>query len=227
MQTKSGRALRSPQRIRACPRATHRDVGSIGAPIPPKKRRCPKPGSALNEDMLRIRGVGHIPCGHPTCVLSKNRWRPHNQPGPIPQDFIGHVRDARVDVHATSPLGIARLRIVHHLRARSIAGGAFRPPVSSRAQTTRISVREVGHRSRSTHESDRAYARFPDRAVRRHAHSFSTSSIHISTCLELVLFNCRMPPPKVECIEAPGLPPQPARHLAMSSGNLLRIAKFR
>ncbi|MBY4727581.1 MULTISPECIES: hypothetical protein [Burkholderia] len=103
----NGRAHRPPQGIHGCPRGTHRSIGSVGARMWPGKRRCPKPGSALNEDMLRIRGIGHIPCGRPTCVLSKNDARSHNQPGPNPHDFVDRARGEVVRVHADAPVGIA------------------------------------------------------------------------------------------------------------------------
>jgi hypothetical protein len=163
----NGRAHRPPQGIHVCPRDTHRPIGSIGVCTLPGKRRCPKPGSALNEDMLRIRGIGHIPCGRPTCALSKNGGRPRNQPGPNPHDFVGRSRGGVVLVHATLPFGIACGFIV-------TASIIVSPPNQAEAehpgperlaletQTTPISIGQVLHRPRDTHESDWAYTSAPN-----------------------------------------------------------------
>jgi len=159
----NGRAHRPPQGIHVCPRDTHRSIGSIGARMRPGKRRCPKPGSALNEDMLRIRGIGHIPCGRPTCALSKNDRHPHNRPGPKPHDFVDRSRGEVVRVHADAPVGIARRFFVaaSNIVCPLNRVEAERPGpecLALKTQTTSISIRRVLHRSRDTPESDTAYS---------------------------------------------------------------------
>lgn len=161
-RSKSSRAHRPPQGIHVCPRDTHRAIGSIGACMRPRKRRCPKPGSALNEDTLRIRGIGRIPCGRPTCALSKNDGHPHNQPGPNLHDFAGHSRGGVVRDHATSPVGIACRFVVTAsiiVCAPNQAEADHPGPecLALKTQTTPISIRPVLHRSCETHESDWAY----------------------------------------------------------------------
>lgn len=226
----NGRAHRPPQGIHVCPRATHRSIGSIGARMRPGKRRCPKPGSALNEDMLRIRGVGHIPCGRPTCALSKNDQRPHNQPGPNPRNFFDRSCGRRASVHATSPAGNAG-------RFSSTPSIIVRPPDQAEAshpgpeclalktQTTPISIGQVLHGPRDTHESDRAYTDTSNRPSCRHTQELRTFPILKLNRLGHVLFICPWHLHKVECITAPGLPLQPERQPAMPSGAMLRIAK--
>ncbi|VWB13349.1 hypothetical protein BLA23254_00465 [Burkholderia lata] len=164
----NGRAHRPPQGIHVCPRDTHRAIGSIGACMRPGKRRCPKPGSALNEAMLRIRGIGHIPCGRPTGALSKNDGRPHNRPGPNPHEFFDRSRSRGIRVHATTPVGNAGRFVV-------VASIIVCPPNQAEAdhpgpeclalktQATSISIGQVLHCPLATRESDWAYTATPNR----------------------------------------------------------------
>ncbi|WP_412529339.1 hypothetical protein [Burkholderia lata] len=99
--------------------------------------------------------------------MSKNDERPHNQPGPNPHDFVDRSRGEVVRVHANASVGIACRFIVtaSNIVCPLNRVEAERPSpecLALKTQTTPISIRQVLHRHRDTHESDSAYAHTPN-----------------------------------------------------------------